>query len=134
MGKYKNPAICDEVNLRNCHAALQTVELLHQPFAQAVQEAQEEDLVYFDPPYVPVSETASFTSYTNEGFGIEEQTLLRDVAWKLRERGVNIMVSNSDHEIVRDLYAEFEIRSIQVGRAINSKATGRGKVGEVIVT
>ena len=133
MGKYKNPTICDESNLRNCHDALQTVELLHQSFVN-VQVALEDDLVYFDPPYVPVSATASFTSYTNEGFGLTEQTLLRDTALSLRNRGVSVMLSNSDHEVVRDLYAEFDIRGIQVGRAINSKATARGKVGEVIIT
>ena len=63
-----------------------------------------------------------------------EQIQLRDVALTLRNRGVNIMISNSDHEIVRELYMDFNIRGIQVGRAINSKATGRGKVGEVIAT
>ena len=133
MGKYKNPTICDAVNLRNCHDALQTVEILHQSFT-VTERAQAGDLVYFDPPYVPVSATASFTSYTNQGFGIGEQIQLRDVALSLRNRGVNIMISNSDHEIVRELYTDFNIRGIQVGRAINSKATGRGKVGEVIAT
>ena len=133
MGKYKNPTICDETNLRNCHDALQTVELRHQSFA-AVKTASKGDLVYFDPPYIPVSATSSFTSYTNEGFGLTEQTELRDMALALRNKGVSVMLSNSDHEIVRDLYAEFNIRGIQVGRAINSKASARGKVGEVIIT
>lgn len=134
MGKYKNPKICDVDNLRNCHTVLQTVELLHQPFYKAPIDAKAEDLVYFDPPYVPVSATASFTSYTNEGFGSEEQIHLRDVAWELREKGVHVMLSNSDHEVVRDLYKDFDVRSIQVGRAINCKGKSRGKVGEVIVT
>lgn len=133
MGKYKNPTICDTINLRNCHDALQTVEILHQSFT-VTERADKGDLVYFDPPYVPVSATASFTSYTHEGFGMVEQTQLRNVALTLRNRGVNVMLSNSDHEIVRELYADFNVRGIQVGRAINSKATGRGKVGEVIVT
>ena len=133
MGKYKNPTICDEANLRNCHDALQTVELLHQSFVN-VHVASEGDLVYFDPPYVPVSATSSFTSYTNEGFGLTEQKLLRDTALSLRNRRVSVMLSNSDHEAVRDLYAEFDIRGIQVGRAINSKTSARGKVGEVIIT
>ena len=133
MGKYKNPTICDEVNLRNCNDALQTVELIHQSFT-GIDSADSGDLVYFDPPYVPVSTTASFTSYTNEGFGITEQTKLRDLAMLLRNRGVSVMLSNSDHEVVRDLYADFDIRGIQVGRAINSKKTARGKVGEVIIT
>ena len=133
MGKYKNPTICDESNLRNCHDALQTVHLLHQCFTD-VKTADVGDLVYFDPPYVPVSATASFTSYTNEGFGMTEQTQLRDMALDLRNRGVSVMLSNSDHDLVRALYAEFYIRGIQVGRAINSKASARGKVGEVIIT
>jgi DNA adenine methylase len=133
MGKYKNPTICDAENLRNCHDALQNVEILHQSFT-AAENAQSGSLVYFDPPYVPVSATSSFTSYTTEGFGMTQHIQLRDVALSLRNRGVHVMVSNSDHEIVRGLYAGFDIRSIQVGRAINSKATGRGKVGEVIIT
>ncbi len=134
MGKYKNPAICDAANLRNCHTVLQTVELLHTPFDKAPIDAKKDDLVYFDPPYVPVSATSSFTSYTNEGFGYEEQERLRDVAWMLRRKGVNVMLSNSDHDLVHDLYQDFDVRQIKVGRAINCKAGSRGKVGEVIVT
>lgn len=134
MGKYKNPAICDATNLRHCHIHLQTVEVLHTSFDQAPCNAKKDDLVYFDPPYVPVSATASFTSYTNEGFGYEEQERLRDLAWTLRQKGVNVMLSNSDHDLVHDLYKDFNVRQIKVGRAINCKSDSRGKVGEVIVT
>ena len=134
MGKYKNPAICDIPNLRNCHTVLQTVDLLHTPFSSAPTDAKMGDLAYFDPPYVPVSATSSFASYTNSGFGYEEQEKLRDVALNLREKGVQVMLSNSDHEVVHDLYQDFDVRQIMVGRAINCKGNARGKVGEVIIT
>ena len=134
FGKYKNPNICDSVNLLQCSQALQGVTLLHSSFEHVSHKAQEGDFVYFDPPYVPVSLTAAFTSYTDNGFGSEEQTLLRDCVQSLKMNGVNIMLSNSDHSFVRDLYQHFSIRSIQVGRAINCKGTQRGAVGEVIVT
>lgn len=134
MGKYKNPNICDTDNLLICHKALQNVNILHGSFEKAPSLAQAEDLVYFDPPYVPVSATSSFTSYTNEGFGFKEQELLRDLALDLRKRDVHVMLSNADHELVHELYTDFTVRQIQVGRAINCKAKARGKVGEVIIT
>ena len=110
------------------------MELLHTPFSSAPTDAKLGDLAYFDPPYVPVSATSSFTSYTNSGFGYEEQEKLRDVALDLRHKGVHVMLSNSDHEVVHDLYQDFDVRKIQVGRAINCKGTARGKVGELIIT
>lgn len=134
MGKYKDPNICDVDNLMACHKALQNVNILHGSFEHAPSFAQPEDLVYFDPPYVPVSATASFTSYTNEGFGFKEQEMLRDLALELKQRDVHVMLSNADHELVHDLYSEFDVRQIQVGRAINCNAKARGKVGEVIIT
>ena len=134
MGKYKNPNICDVDNLMACHYALQNVEIIHASFEEVPHAAQSSDLVYFDPPYVPVSATASFTSYTNEGFGYHQQEKLRDLALELKNRNVQVMLSNSDHELVHDLYEDFDIRQIQVGRAINCKAKARGKVGEVIIT
>ena len=97
-------------------------------------EAREGDFVYFDPPYVPVSVTSNFTSYTNQGFGALEQTILRDLASDLKARNINIMLSNSDHPYVHELYQDFDIQTIKVGRAINSKGSKRGKVGEVVIT
>ena len=90
--------------------------------------------MYFDPPYVPVSASSSFTSYTKDGFGSLEQILLRDHSRSLKKKGVFVMLSNADHELVRNWYKDFSIRQIQVGRAINCKAEKRGTVGEVIIT
>ena len=81
-----------------------------------------------------ISSTASFTSYTRDGFGPEDQIALRDLAWELKRRGVTVILSNHDVPQVRELYADFEIKQILVGRAINSKASKRGRVAEVIIT
>ena len=134
IGSYKDPNICDEDTLRSASLALQNVRIIHKFFDHMRQEAREGDFVYFDPPYIPVSVTSNFTSYTNEGFGSLEQTMLRDLAYDLKVRGISVMLSNSDHPYVHELYQGFDIRLIQVGRTINSKASKRGKVGEVVIT
>jgi len=134
FGKYKNPNICDIENLNACHEALQTVNILHSCFDAASKEAKKNDLVYFDPPYVPVSVSSCFTSYTQNGFGSLEQLMLRDHSTRLRKKGVFVMLSNADHELVRKWYEGFKIRPIQVGRAINCKGNRRGPVGELIIT
>ena len=134
FGRYTNPNICDVHNLRACSTALQNVEIVHAYFDHMRKRVQAKDFVYFDPPYVPISVTSSFTSYTHGGFGALEQRILRDFALELKEKGVHVTLSNSDHPLVRDLYQGFRVRSIQVGRSINSKASARGKVGEVLIS
>ena len=93
------------------------------------------DLVYFDPPYVPVSETASFTAYTQGGFDLSDQERLRDVAAALKDKGVSVLLSNSDTPPVRSLYRRgFTSGQVMMTRAINSKATARGSVAELIIS
>ena len=75
IGRYKNPKICDADNLRACSAVLQGVEIHHQGFDAVLERAGSGDFVYFDPPYVPVSATASFTAYTSDGFNLADQEL-----------------------------------------------------------
>ncbi|MAA77753.1 MAG: hypothetical protein CL916_00720 [Deltaproteobacteria bacterium] len=134
FGRYTNPKICDIENLRACNHALQGVEIVHAYFDHIHDRVKRDDFVYFDPPYVPLSVTSSFTSYTNDGFGSLEQTILRDLASEIKQRGAFVTLSNSDHPFVRELYTGFKMRSIQVGRSINSKSTARGKVGELIIS
>ncbi len=135
FGKYKNPNICNQENLWRCHGALQNVEILHGCFDYSSKTAKQGDFVYFDPPYVPISVSSSFTSYTKDGFGSLEQVLLRDHALRLKRKGVQVMLSNAEHPFVRELYEEnFDISSILVGRAINCKGNKRGSVGEVVMT
>jgi DNA adenine methylase len=134
FGRYKNPTICDEANLCACASALAGTELLVADFEVAVAHAKRGDFVYFDPPYVPLSATSSFTSYTSQGFGPDEQRRLHDVARALKRRGVHVLLSNSSAPLVRDLYSDgFELVEVAATRTINSKATGRGAITELII-
>lgn len=134
FGDQANPAICDADNLRACSAALQSVEIRHEHFANVLSRAKTNDLVYFDPPYVPLSASSSFTSYTSEGFDISEQVKLRDVARELKRRGVHVLLSNSSAPLVSTLYGnDFTIEQIEAGRAINCDGAKRGKVAESIL-
>ena len=134
FGKYKNPSLFDELNLRACSALLnRTAELRSGDFSNAVEGAEPGDVVYFDPPYVPVSATSNFASYTSGGFTINDQHRLMCYFKQLTEQGLICVLSNSDTESVRALYSDFHIISVQAKRHINSKGTGRGFVGEVLV-
>ena len=139
FGKYNNPLICDEVNLRKVSKALQNVSIKYQDYKAILAEAQKGDFVYFDPPYFPVSKTASFTSYTANAFLEKEQMELRDTFVDLHNKGCFVMLSNSDTDFINKIYTEINNKQIHIykvsaGRAINSKASGRGKVSEVVIT
>lgn len=134
MGKYKDPIICDEANLRAVSEALQKARIERRSFESVLDHAQPGDFVYFDPPYVPLSQTASFTSYDSSGFGPEDQQRLADVYAELDKRGVKVMLSNSMTDVVRGLYKNFTIHEVQASRPVNSKADRRGKVAEALVT
>jgi len=133
FGRYKNPKICDPDRLYAASAALQGVEILHSSFTEVSKLAKPGDFVYFDPPYVPLSETSSFTSYTKDGFGMVEQERLRDIASNLKKREVDVLLSNSSAGAVFELYDSFQIDEVYANRAINSKSSGRGKVAEVLI-
>jgi DNA adenine methylase len=139
FGKYTNPLICDEVNLRKVSKILQDVDIQQQDYKEAVKRAKRGDFVYFDPPYHPMSKTASFTSYTKESFGEKEQLELRDTFLALHKKGCFVMLSNSNANFVNKIYEELlsegvTIHKVDAGRAINSKASARGKIKEVLVT
>lgn len=137
FGKYDNPTICDADNLRKVSEALQKVEIKHQDYKAILKKAKKGDFVYFDPPYYPVSKTASFTSYTSDAFLEKEQLELRDVFVELSNRECFVMLSNSDTPFINEIYSGIKgvrINKVQAGRAINSKSSGRGKITEVLVT
>ena len=103
-------------------------------FEVAAARAKRGDFVYFDPPYVPLSATSSFTSYTSDRFGPAEQSRLRDVALGLKRRGVTVLLSNSSAPFVRDLYRDdFEVIEVSATRMVNSKASGRGAITELVI-
>lgn len=137
FGRYKNPLICDENNLRKVSEALQGITITHRDYKDVLELAKIGDFIYFDPPYYPLNPTSSFTAYTAKGFFEKEQIELRDTFVKLHERGCFVMLSNSDTPFINELYSELEgvsINKIIAGRAINSKVSKRGKINEVLVT
>ncbi len=136
-GKYKNPKICDEVNLRKASKALQNVEIKNQDYKEVLKKAKKGDFIYFDPPYYPVSKTASFTAYTANSFLDKEQIKLRDTFVELHERGCFVMLSNSYTPFINQIYSGIKgvrINKVQAGRMVNSDASKRGKILEVLVT
>jgi DNA adenine methylase len=135
FGKFKTPPrIFEEGNILGCAQALnQFVKIMSTDFATVCDEATEGDLVYFDPPYVPLTPTSDFTSYTSKGFGLKDQERLARLFRSLARRGVAVVSSNSDTETVRKLYEGFEMRVVQARRNINSKADRRGPVGELLI-
>jgi len=133
FGRYKNPLICDAEGLRAASLALQGVELRACDFEEALQGAGPGDFVYLDPPYDPLSATASFTSYAQGGFDEGEQRRLARSFAELDRRGCLLMLSNADTELVRRLYRGFRIVQVQAKRAINSRADGRGAISELLI-
>jgi DNA adenine methylase len=96
------------------------------------QNLQSGDVVYFDPPYIPISETASFTNYATEGFNHNQQIKLAELAKSLANRNVRVIISNHDVPIARELYKDAQIHSIQVSRTISAKGSSRKKANELI--
>lgn len=142
-GKYKNPRICDEDNLRRVYSTLSglSAELQHASFEAVERVAQPDDFVYFDPPYAPMSTTARFTSYTAGGFGDEEQQQLQQVIFRLADKGCHVVLSNSTAPQITALYRNSEAQRLDIAlhtvparRAINSKSSRRGHVDEYIIT
>ncbi len=135
FGHYKNPLICDPENLRAVSRALQNVDLEVGDFGGVLTRAQPGDLVYFDPPYVPVSATASFTHYTGQGFGEAEQRRLAEVFFELAGRGVQVMLSNSHTPLAEELYVGRATSHaiVHASRKINCDGLKRGLVEELIV-
>lgn len=140
-GKYANPRICDEDNLLAISRVFQKVEILCGDFAQTLQYASPEAIYYIDPPYRPLTETSSFNSYSAGGFDDSEQIRLRDFCEQLSQRGAQFVASNSDpkntnpdEDFFDSLYSNFNIQRVSATRMINSKASGRGKLNELLIT
>lgn len=135
-GKNKNPKIADRENIMAVSGYFNScnIDFLSGDFEDAVHGVQENDFVYFDPPYIPLSSTSNFTSYTEDGFSFDDQKRLRDTFFRLSSIGAYVMLSNSDTPLTRELYAGANIHEVTASRTINSNAKKRGKVGELIIT
>ena len=136
-GDYANPNWVQESRIQEVSEALGGVEISSTDFSYIVSEAEEGDLVYFDPPYRPVSKTSNFGDYHSEAFGKDQQLNLSEVAQTLHDEGVYVVISNSPP--MADLYEADDMEGFDVGyvgarRSINSDADGRGEVMEIIAS
>lgn len=133
FGHHRNPRLVHPERLGLVSAALQKADLVVGDFETLVRAAGPDDFVYFDPPYVPVSATANFTAYARDGFAAPDQERLAHLLRGLGERGVKALLSNSDCLTTRRLYRGLPRVRVDVRRTINSNATKRGPVSELIV-
>ena len=135
FGRYKSPNIVNEPVLRAVSKYLQNndIDLLSGDFEDALKGVRKGAFVYLDPPYDPISKSSNFTGYVEGGFGSDQQERLRDVCIKLHQKGVNFLLSNSATPFIKDLYKDFEIIEVEAKRQINSVASKRGEVTEVLV-
>lgn len=137
FGRYEKPKIVDTENLLAISEYLRTydVEITCSGYQTVLNKAQSGDFVYFDPPYAPMTKTANFAGYVKGGFGLADQAELAKMFAELTEKGVLVMLSNSNTPIIHDLYKGFNIQTIHATRSINCKGGKRGKeANEVLVT
>lgn len=133
VGRFADPAIADEPRLLAAAQALAGVSVSTQSFDHLLDVAEPGDVIYLDPPYVPISRTANFAAYSGGHFGADEQARLAAVYRKLDERGCWLVLSNSDADEVHELYKGFQIERIEARRAISSRTSERKPAVEVLV-
>ncbi len=133
FGYYKKPLIVDVENMYEVSRALKSVDLRHGDFTDVLTYAEPGDFVYFDPPYAPLSSTASFTHYTGRGFGEDQQRRLAEVFRQLADRGCYVMLSNSYTDLTRELYSSaLSAGTVRASRKINCDGAKRGFIDELI--
>lgn len=141
MGRYKNPKILDEQNLLNVSKLFEIATIRKADFKEVKNDIQNNSFVYFDPPYRPISETASFTSYSKFNFQDDEQLQLAGLFYDLNEQGHYLMLSNSDpkntnpeDDFFETIYANYNIQRVDAKRSINSDPNKRNSIKEIVVT
>ena len=137
FGRYKNPNIVNAEGLRAVSAYFNKADIRfeNRDFAEVLEALPKSSFVYLDPPYDPLSETSSFTSYSRGGFGREEQIRLKTCCDELTRRGIRFLLSNSATPFILELYGDYKELTITVDarRTVNSVAGRRGAVREVLV-
>ena len=141
IGSYKNPLICDRTNLREVAKKLQKVEVVCDDYKKSEEFIDNHTFVYFDPPYRPLTETSSFTAYTENDFSDEEQIELAKFVDRMDRKGAKIVVSNSDpknsdenDEFFDNIYSRYNIRRVEATRMINRNSDARGKIKELLIS
>lgn len=134
-GKYKNPNIVNASTIRAVSKYFNNnnIRIDTGDYKNALKGLRKGAFVYFDPPYVPISTSSSFTGYTEGGFSLENQEELKKQCDKLNARGINFLLSNSDCEFIRELYQDYKIITVRAKRNINRNGGSRGEINEVLV-
>ncbi len=137
----KNPLLCDEENLKICSNLLQNVEMRIGDYKECKDFIDSNTFVYIDPPYRPLTQTAAFTSYSENGFADKEQIELGNFITEISNKGAMVLASNSDPKnsdendnFFDDLYSKFEIERVQASRMVNSNARRRGPINELLIS
>ena len=141
MGAYKKPMICDEDNLRIVSQKLQNVDIVCGDYKESADFIDDNTFVYFDPPYRPITDTASFTAYTENLFNDEEQIELARFVDDMHRKGAKVVISNSDpknsnteDDFFDNIYASHKIKRVEATRMINCNSEARGKIRELLIS
>ena len=141
MGSYKNPMICDESNLQAVSEKLQNVTIICGDYKESENFIDGNTFVYFDPPYRPITDTASFTAYTENLFNDEEQIVLAKFVDSMHKKGAKVVVSNSDpknsntkDDFFDNIYSTHRIKRVEATRMINCNSESRGKIKELLIS
>lgn len=141
MGSYKKPMICDEENLRAVSEKLQNVKIVCGDYRESADFIDENTFVYFDPPYRPITDTASFTAYTENQFDDEEQIELARFVDDMHQKGAKVVISNSDPKnsntedvFFDNIYSAYKIKRVEATRMINCNSEARGKIKELLIS
>ncbi|MGC8943018.1 MAG: DNA adenine methylase [Caldisericia bacterium] len=133
FGKYKNVSLPSSENILELNKLFKKIVILNEDFEIAVSNAKKGDFVYLDLPYMPLSKTSYFVDYTDEGFDEKEQIRLHNLCKKQDKSNIKFLLSNSDNKFIRELYKDFNIITIPAKRNVNSKATNRKGINELII-
>ena len=141
IGAYKKPKICDEENLKNVSLTLRNVKIVYADYRKSEKFIDDKTFVYIDPPYRPLNITSSFTSYTENDFNDKEQIELAEYINVLNKKGAKIVISNSDPKnndiddnFFDKLYKNYNINRVKATRMLNSNASLRGAINELLIT
>jgi|SRR5699024_1633109 len=134
-GKYKNPNIINKpaIKAMSTYFNNNNIKIMQGDYRMALKGLRKGAFVYFDPPYLPISSSSSFTGYTEGGFSLQEQESLKEQCDILNKKGIRFLLSNSEHEFIKDLYKDYNISIVKAKRAINSKGNKRGEINEVLI-
>jgi len=133
-GQIKNPVICDDKNLRAISKRLNQSTITHSTFSSVLNSVSPLDVVYFDPPYIPLTASSSFSGYAKEGFGILDQYALAGSIKGLTTRGAWVLLSNSDTPETREIFSDLYLYQLEVTRSISANASSRMKVKEILAS